>query len=198
MGRPRRGRRPGQPETREDILSAARAAFAESGYDGATVRDIAARSGVDPALLHHYFGSKDQLFLAAVRFPVDPDVIVPKIADGPPEELGRRLADVFLSVWEDPDSGPALRALLRGAVTNAEVGELAKQLLGGFLLQRIGGALAGVVDPADLPRRATLAASQLLGVAVVRYLIGVEPMASMRREEVVAAVAPTLQRYLSG
>lgn len=196
--RPRRGRRPGQTETREDILLAARAAFAELGFDGATIREIASRAGVDAALVHHYYGTKDRLFFASVRFPVDPDVLIPRIADGPPDELGGRLADTFLSVWEDSESGPALEALLRGAVTNREMGELVKQFLGVFVLRRVGGALEGVVHPDEFPRRASLVASQLFGLAVTRHLLEIEPLASMPREEVVAAVAPTLQRYLTG
>lgn len=197
-GQPRRGRRPGRPDTREDILKAARDAFAELGFDGATIRGIAARAGVDAALVHHYFGTKDQLFFASVRFPVDPDILVPKITDGPLEELGERLADTFLSVWEHPESGPTLQALMRGAVTNRQMSELVRQFLGVFVLRRVGGALAAVVDPAEFPRRASLTASQLFGLAVTRHLIGVEPLASMPRQEVVALVAPTLQRYLTG
>lgn len=195
---PPRGRRPGRPDTREDILWAAREAFAETGYDRATIRDIAARAGVDAALVHHYFGTKERLFVAAVRFPVDPEVIVRSISEGPPEELGARLADTFLSAWEDPESGPALEALIRGAITNPDVGELVRQFFGMFVLRRVGGALEGVVDPGEFPRRASLVASQLFGLAVTRHLMGVEPLASMPRGDVVAFVAPTLQRYFTG
>ena len=185
-------------DTREVILSAARTIFAERGYDGSSMRQIATTAGVDAALIHHYFDSKEQLFLAAVQFPVDPEEMLGRVTDGPVEHLGYRLANTFLATWEHPTRGPALEAFLRGALTNRESGQLVQTF---FMLQIVGRimpSLSGIIEPAQMPTRAGLAASQLLGLAVVRHLLRFEPLASMPRADIVSTVAPTLQRYLTG
>lgn len=194
----RTGRRPGKQDTREAILAAAREAFAEHGYDGASIRAIATGAGVDPALVHHYFGTKEQLFLATVGPPVDPSELIPKLVSGGVDGLGRRLVETFLAVWEHPVSGPAFEALLRRAFANRLSARLVREFFAVQVIRRAMQALGGAIDPAEVPLRATLAASQLFGLAVVRYVLRFEPLASAPRETVVAAVAPTLQRYFTG
>lgn len=199
MARRRTGRRPGKPDTREAILAAARGVFAERGYDGASIRSIASLAGVDPALVHHYFGTKEQLFYATVRPPIDPGEVLPKvIAGGDPAQIGERLVGTFLSVWEHPVSGPAFEALLRRAFADRVSARLVREFFAVQILRRAIRNLGDVVDPAEVPLRATLVGSQLFGLAVVRYVLKFEPLASAPHQTVVAAVAPTLQRYLTG
>ncbi|PPK98705.1 AcrR family transcriptional regulator [Kineococcus xinjiangensis] len=192
----RSGRRPGDPSrTREQILTAAREAFAEGGYDATSMRRIAATAGVDPALLHHHFGSKERLFLAAVRAPADPAELMPAVAAGGPDGAGERLVTTFLGVWDSP-AGAGAAALLRTAAANPLVARLVRE----FLLARVlRPLLADLGVPAtERDVRASLVASQLMGLAVTRYVIGLEPLASAPAAAVVAAVGPTLQRYLAG
>ncbi len=195
MSRRPTGRRPGNPDTREAVLVAARTAFAERGYDGASIRAIAAAAGVDPALVHHYFGTKDGLFLAAVQAPVDPDEYLPAVLATPPDERGTALARMVLRVWDGPGR-PAVLALVRSAVNH----ERSATLLREFVLAKI---VRRVVGSPGMPReereaRGALVASQVAGLVLVRYVLRLEPLASATQDEVVAAVAPTLQRYLTG
>jgi AcrR family transcriptional regulator len=192
------GRRPGRQDTRGAILAAARTVFAERGYDGASIRQIATEAGVDPALVHHYFGTKDQLFLAVVQPPVNPADLVPKIVAGDPDRLGERIVATFLSVLESPVTGPAFEALLRGAFANRVSGRLIREFFAVQIIRRVARELGTVVEPAELPLRANLAASQMLGLAATRYIMKFEPIASADQATIVTAVAPTLQRYLVG
>jgi AcrR family transcriptional regulator len=192
------GRRPGRQDTRGGIVAAAREVFAERGYDGASIRQIAASAGVDPALVHHYFGTKEQLFLAVVQPPVNPADLVPRIVAGDPAKLGERLVTTFISMFESPVTAPAFEALLRGAFANRLSGKLIREFFAVQILRRVVRELDAVVDAAELPLRANLAASQLLGLAATRYILKFEPIATVPRETVIAAVAPTLQRYLTG
>lgn len=193
-----RGRRPGNEDTAEAILLAARAAFAERGYDGTSIRRIAATAGVDSALVHHYFGTKEQLFVAAVRFPIDPAELASRIGDGSADRLGERIVATFLSVWDDPTSGPALEALMRGALASQDAARLMQEFFAVEIVRRLAPTLVSVVDPDQLATRASLVASQLFGLAAVRHLLRFEPLASMSSDDAVAAVAPTIQRYLTG
>jgi AcrR family transcriptional regulator len=190
----RTGRRPGNQDTREAILAAARRAFADRGFDGASIRYIATSAGVDPALVHHYFGTKDQLFIAAMRAPIDPSKILPQIAAGGIDGIGERLVRTFLTVWDSP-AGTAAAALVRSAVQH----DLAARLLREFVTtQIIRRALANVpLDPAEAPLRGNLVASQMAGLAMMRYIIKLEPLASAPPETIVAAIGPTIQRYLT-
>jgi len=191
----RTGRRPGKPDTREAILAAARDTFAERGFDGASIRAIATSAGVDPALVHHYFGTKDQLFLAAMKVPIDPGEVVPQVLAGDAGQIGERLVRTFLGVWDSP-AGAAGVALLRSGVTNEWSTRLLRELLTTQILRRV---LAGLdLDPGEAPLRVALVASQVAGVAMMRYIIKLEPLASAPPEAVVAAVAPTVQRYVTG
>jgi AcrR family transcriptional regulator len=192
----RTGRRPGNPDTRDAILTAAREAFAERGYDAASIRAIATRAGVDPALVHHYFGTKEQLFLAAMRVPVNPVEILRVVGDGDRDGAGERLVRAFLSVWDSP-AGGAAAALLRSAVSSEWGARMLREFVTRQILRRVLRMLEMEQEPhANL--RAALAGSQLVGLAMTRYVIKLEPIASTPREALVAAVGPTLQRYLTG
>jgi AcrR family transcriptional regulator len=189
----RRGRRPGSPDTRAAILAAARELFAASGYGGTSIRAIAAAAGVDAALVHHYFGAKDDLFVAALELPVDPRAaLAPAIAGGP-DGAAERMLGVFLSVWDNPEHRLPLLAFARGMFDP----DGQRLLRDGFLpavLAPIGIALG--LDHPEV--RMPLLASQVLGLIVVRYVLEVEPVASMPADRVIAIYAPTLQRYLTG
>ncbi|MEV7327000.1 TetR family transcriptional regulator [Micromonospora sp. NPDC093244] len=191
----RTGRRPGNPGTRESILDAARAAFAERGFDAASIRAIAGTAGVDPALVHHYFGSKDQLFLAAMNFPADPGQLVPRVLAGDRDGVGERMVRVFLGVWDSP-AGSAGVALLRSAVSNEWTARLLREFITTQVLRRVLEQLD--VEPAQLPLRGSLVATQMIGLAMMRHVVRLEPVASADPETLVAAVGPTVQRYLTG
>jgi AcrR family transcriptional regulator len=193
-GRPT-GRRPGNPGTREAVLAAARAAFAERGFDGATIRGIATAAGVDPALVHHYFGSKDKLFLAAVQAPADPGALLPEVLTAPPDELGTSIVRLLLKVWEGP-ARPAGLALVRSAVSNEWTAKLLREFLVSQVLRRVMATLD--LSPAEREARGALVASQLIGVVMARYVLQVEPLASASPESLVAAIGPNVQRYLTG
>jgi len=188
----RRGRRPGSPDTRAGILAAARESFAAKGYAGTSVRAVAAAAGVDAALVHHYFGTKDDLFLAALEIPVDPrELLRPAIAEGV-DGAAARMLRVFLSVWDDEE----LRLPLLGLVRSVVDPDGHRLMRDGFLpvvLQPVGVALG--IDRPEL--RMPLVASQVFGLIVMRYVLAIEPVASMPADDVVAIYAPTLQRYLS-
>ncbi|TDB82658.1 TetR family transcriptional regulator [Micromonospora sp. KC721] len=193
---PRRsGRRPGNPDTREVILAAARTAFAERGFDAASIRVIAAAAGVDPALVHHYFGTKEQLFRATIDISVDPAELLPAVLSGDRDTVGERLVRMFLTVWDSP-AGAAAVALLRSAVANEWTARLLREFLVTQVLRRVLDQLS--IDPAELPLRGSLVASQMIGLAMMRYVVRLEPVASAAPEALVAAVGPTVQRYLTG
>ncbi|WP_030489003.1 TetR family transcriptional regulator [Micromonospora chokoriensis] len=191
----RTGRRPGKPGTREAILDAARSAFAERGFDAASIRAIAGTAEVDPALVHHYFGSKDQLFLAAMNFPVDPGQLVPKVLAGDRDAVGERMVRTFLGIWDSP-AGSAGVALLRSAVSNEWTARLLREFITTQVLRRVLENLD--VDPAELPLRGSLVATQMIGLALMRHVVRLEPVASADLETLVATVGPTIQRYLTG
>lgn len=190
----RTGRRQGMSDTRGRILEAARERFAADGYAGATIRAIAADAQVDPALVHHYFGPKTQLFAEIFALPVDVERVVAGLLDGPRDTLGERMVRTFLSVWDSPEGGTQLRALLRAALTEDHAAATLREFLFDALLGPVTRALE--LPQADL--RATLAGSQMVGLGVARYVIGIEPLASTDPDTLVAAYAPTLQRYLTG
>jgi len=189
----RRGRRPGSPDTRAAILAEARALFSAQGYAGTSVRAIAAAAGVDAALVHHYFGSKDELFLAALELPVDPRRLLAPLIEEGPEGAAERFLATFLAAWDDPELRPALLAVARAVMDPAG----SKLLTEGFLPVVI--APIGVALGLDRPEyRMTLVASQVIGIILLRYVLTVEPLASMPADLVVSTYAPTLQRYFTG
>ena len=187
-----RGRRPGSPDTRADILAAARTRFASAGFSGTTMRAVAADAGVDAALVHHYFGTKDDLFVAALELPVDiRERVAPVIAAGP-DGAGERLVRTLLSVWDDPDNQPPLLALARSLIA----GERA--LLGdGFIPVVVGPVLAQLVR--DRPEeRIPLVATQVIGLIVARYVVALPAVADADPDLLAARIGPTVQRYLTG
>lgn len=188
-----RGPRGVGSDTRADILTAARMSFADKGFAGTTIRAVAAAAGVDPALVHHYFGTKDDLFLAALELPVDPRTVMAGVVDGDPATLGPRLLRAFLGVWDDPETRLPLVALLRAGLA----GEPGRTILETALQRIVFAFLAGAVPLDDAERRTSLVASQVLGLIAARYLLRLEPIASMPAEEVVAWLGPTVQRYLT-
>jgi AcrR family transcriptional regulator len=177
------------------VLAAARAAFAERGFDGATIRGIATAAGVDPALVHHYFGNKDKLFLAAVEAPSDPDELLPEVLAADRDVLGQAIVRMALRVWDGP-AQPAGLALLRSAVGNEWTAKLLREFLVSKVLRRVVSTLG--FDPDERAARASLVASQLIGLVMARYVLRLEPLASASPDSIVAAVGPTLQRYLTG
>ena len=191
----RPGRRPGNPDTRDAVLAAARAAFAERGFDGATIRGIAADAGVDPALVHHYFGSKDQLFLAAIEAPANPADLLPEVLAAGRDELGAAVVRLLLKVWDGP-MRPAGLALVRSAVGNEWTAKLLREFLVTQVLRRVVATLE--IPAAEREARGALVASQLIGIVMARYVLRVEPLASASPQWLVAAIGPNVQRYLTG
>ncbi len=189
---PRTGRRPGAGGTREKILAAARSHFGEEGYDGATIRGIAAGAGVDPAMIPHYFGSKEGVFLAAVQFPVDPAEFIPRLLEPGIDGLGERMVMFFLETW-DSAAGSSLLGLIRSVVSS----ELAADLMREFVTREVLGRIAEAIKLDHPQLRASLVATQLVGLALLRYVIKVEPLSSASREELARWIGPTIQRYLT-
>jgi AcrR family transcriptional regulator len=191
----RTGRRPGNSGTREAILDAARRAFAERGYQQATIREVAGLAGVDPALVHHYFGTKQDLFVAAVEIPVNPfEAFVALVSEEGLETLGERLLGLFLSVWDQTEQHSPMLALIRSAVSE----ERAAAMLREFITEEILGRIARELGTPDARLRTNLVASQLVGLIMARYVIRIEPLASTPAPVLVAAIGPTLQRYITG
>ncbi|GAA0902250.1 TetR family transcriptional regulator [Pseudonocardia zijingensis] len=189
----RRGRRPGGSDTRVALLEAARTVFAERGYDGATVRMIADRAGVDPAMVNHWFGGKEKLFVAALDLPADPGAILSEALPGDPDHLAERVIARLLQVW-DETGGTQLATLLQSIASHEVAAGLLREFIGRVLVHKVLSAVAP--DRPEL--RATLAGSQMFGLAFVRYVLKVEPLASADHATIIAAVAPNLQRYLTG
>ncbi|TJZ42723.1 TetR/AcrR family transcriptional regulator [Streptomyces piniterrae] len=192
-GRPARAEAEGGPGARERILAAARTEFAERGYDKTSVRQIAKAAGVDPALVHHYFGTKEQVFGAAIELSFAPALTMPEVIASGGEAVGERMARFMFGVWENPVSRQPLLAIMRSALTNETAAAVLRGLIERRLLQRV----AGEVHVPDPEFRVQLAAGHLIGVAMLRYVIKMEPVASADTEEIVAMIAPTLQRYLT-
>lgn len=191
-GRLRRGRRPGPSTTRDALLAAARARFVRHGYDRASLRMIAADAGVDAAMIIHFFTSKERLFAAALHMPVDHRRTIESVLDGPRHRLGERLVRAVLGPW-DSHSGEV--ASLIGSTTATETAAAAvREYLAHTILAPLVAELG--VDRAAL--RVELCASQILGLAVARHALRFEHLALAGQELLVAAVGPTLQRYLTG
>ncbi|NBE94046.1 TetR/AcrR family transcriptional regulator [Nonomuraea sp. KC401] len=190
--RRRPGRRPGSADTRGEILAAARKVFAEKGFDKATVRGIAREAGVDPALVHHYFDTKEGMFAAAMQLPITPEVVVPLLLAGPREELGERLVRMLLEVTATPETREPMVALIRSAMTNDRVRVMFREFISNALLHQ-------VADRLQVPHlRIEAAFAQMFGVIMGRYVIGLEPLASASHDELVELLAPTIQRYFTG
>jgi AcrR family transcriptional regulator len=188
-----RGRRPGPSHTRDEILAAARRLFAQRGFQGTTMRGIAAEAGVNAALVHHYYGNKEQLLIAAMNLPLNPAVVIEQLRDaGPREQLGERIVRFFVRTWRDPSTGQPLQALLRAAAATDTSAASMRQFLENVMVPRVAGLL-------DVPPlRVAGAFSQLIGFALAGTILRVEPLASASEDDLVALLAPSVQRYLAG
>ncbi|MBL7256625.1 TetR/AcrR family transcriptional regulator [Paractinoplanes lichenicola] len=190
----RSGRRPGNQDTRESILEAARAGFAEKGYDKASIRAIAGDAGVDPALVHHYFGTKEKLFLAVMNAPINPAELVPQALAGPREQAGERLVRMALGVWDSP-AGTAALAVFRSALSNEWTARLLRDFVVTQVLRRAVHEMA--FDPAEADMRSALVATQIAGTIMARYVLKIEPLASADIDTLAAAIGPNIQRFLT-
>lgn len=172
------------------ILDAARTQFGERGYEATTIRGIAAAAGVNPALIHHFFGSKEQVFAAALALPINPAEVLSTILDGPREEIGQRILRLFLGLWREPETRKSFLALVRSVSTNESAALTLRQFIEQVMMARVGEAL-GIS-----PLRLNALMAHIMGVAMLRYLIGVQPIASADEEEIIATIAPVIQRYI--
>jgi AcrR family transcriptional regulator len=191
---PRTGRRAGNTTSRDAILDAARHLFAEHGYDGASLRSIAAAAGVDAALVVHFFGSKAKLLTASVQWPFDPDIEIEHVLQAGRRHAGEALTRLFLSTWDELGSSNPIITLLQSAPTTPEAAALTREFLSKRLLEPLVDRLGS-----DQPQlRADLVASQLIGLGLTRYILRLQPLADTDAVTVTASIAPTIQRYLTG
>jgi len=189
----RRGRRLGEPVSREVVLAAAKKRFAEDGYEKATLRAIARDAHVDPSMVLYLFGSKEELFRESLRLIMDPDVLVAALTEGD-GDIGTRMVRTYLRIWETPDTAGSMRAMLQSATSNPDAHEAFRGFMQSYVLPAVSEVLGGG-EQARL--RAMLAGSQLVGVAMLRYVMQVPPMVTLSGDEVVRLIAPTLTRYLT-
>lgn len=188
------GRRPGASGTREAIAAAARRQFAELGYDRTSLRAVAAEAGVDPALVSHFFGSKQRLFVEVVELPFDPEIVLPGILAGDRETIGLRLARFVLGALEHEDARRRFTGMIRSAASEPEAARLVRELV----TSRVFSPIAESLGVDDAPLRAALAGSQIVGLVMARHVVGVEPLASASADKIAESVGATLQRYLTG
>ena len=180
--------------SRDAVLAAAKQHFAASGYEKTTLRAIARDAGVDPSMVLYLFGSKEGLFRAAMQLIVDPQRLVDAISGGDDADLGTRLVRASLDIWDDPDTGASMAAMVASATSNAHAKAAFREFMREYVLTAVSGALGG--GP-DTRLRAVLAASNLIGTVFLRYIMRVGPIAEVSSDEVVRMIAPTVQRYLT-
>lgn len=188
------GRRAGAPDTKTEIIAAARAEFAAKGYDGTSMRAVARAAGVDPAMIHHYFDGKHGLFLAALEVPFDPRPELERVMEGPRPQLGYRLVGLVLRLWDDPERQELFLAMMRSGITTAE----GTQLIKDGLLRTIMTEVARQAQIEDAAVRMPLVLTQTGGLILTRYILRIEPIASMRAEDLVAIYGPIVQHFLDG
>ncbi|WBB64259.1 TetR family transcriptional regulator [Streptomyces sp. WMMC500] len=194
-GRPRRGAAADGPGTRDRILAAARSEFAEWGYEKTSIRGIAKTADVDPALVHHYYGTKEHVFEAALESTFAPTVAVhDAVVGGPIDSAGERVTRFFFSVWEDPRSREPLLAVVRSAVSN----ETAAAIFRGIVTRNVLHRIAPMMPQPDGAMHAEMAVAQLVGTAMLRYIVRLDPMASADPEELIGWLAPIVQYHLTG
>ncbi len=193
-GRKKPGRPAGSSNTRERILDCARDLFARNGINNTSIRAVAAAAGVDSALVHHYFGTKEKLFGAAVHIPIDPMDVIGPLREVPIEELGYRIPSILLSLW-DSEIGAGFIATFRSILAGSEV-----NLFRTFIQDVIAVEVGSRVDdpPGSGILRIQFVASQLVGVLMARYILELEPFASLPAQQIADTIAPNLQRYLTG
>jgi AcrR family transcriptional regulator len=192
--RKRPGRPPGTSDARERILVSARNLFARNGIDKTSIRAVAAGAGVDAALVHHYFGTKQQLFAAAIHIPIDPMDVIGPLREVPIDQIGHTLPHILLPIW-DSEAGKGFIATLRSLLAGSEV-----NLIRSFLQEVIGVEVGSRVDDpvGSGPLRVQFVASQLVGVVMARYILELEPFSSLPVEQIADTIGPNLQRYLTG
>ena len=192
--RKRPGRPPGTSDTRERILTSARELFSRNGIDKTSIRAIAADADVDPALVHHYYGTKTQLFAAAIHIPIDPMQVIGPLQQIPVEEIGHTLPLLLLPLW-DSEMGKGFIATLRSILAGGET-----SLVRSFLQEVITKEVGSRVDnpPGSGPIRVQFVASQLVGVVMARYILELDPFKSLPVEQIAETIAPNLQHYLTG
>ncbi|MGE2723008.1 TetR family transcriptional regulator [Mycolicibacterium celeriflavum] len=192
----RRGRRQGEPVSRDAVLAAARKRFGAQGYEKTTLRAIARDAHVDPSMVLYLFGSKAELFRESLNVVVDPSALVSAIAGGPDDDpdIGARMVRAYLRIWQSPESGPTMVAMLQSATSNPDAHEAFRGFMQDYVLSAVSGELGGG-EEARL--RALLAASQLVGTAVLRFVMKIEPLATLPDDDLVRLLAPTVTRYLT-
>ncbi len=192
--RKRPGRPPGASDTRERILASARELFARNGIDKTSIRAIAADAGVDAALVHHYFGTKTQLFAAAIHIPIDPMTVIGPLREIPVDRIGYVLPSILLPLW-DSELGKGFIATLRSILAGNDA-----SLIRSFLQDVIAVEVGSRVDspPGSGRIRVQYVASQLVGVVMARYILELDPFRSLPVEQIAETIAPNLQRYLTG
>ena len=193
-GRKRPGRPAGSSDTRDRILDNARVLFARNGIASTSIRAVAAAAGVDSALVHHYFGTKEKLFAAAVRVPIDPMDIIGPLRETPVEELGHKIPSMLLPLW-DSEVGAGFIATLRSILAGSEV-NLFRSFISDVIAVEVGARIDN--PPGSGIIRIQFVASQLVGVLMARYILDLEPFKSLPAEQIVETIAPNLQRYLTG
>ena len=181
-------------DTREAIVTAAREEFASRGYDGASLRAVARRAGVDPRMVHHYFVDKSELFAESMDVPLHPRVLVGQVLAGDPDRIGERLVRLFIDVWDSPPGRLRMTALLQSATAHEDAARVLRE----FLAREVFGRIAGELGVDDAMLRGALTATQMVGLAMARIVVRVEPLASASGEDIVRWIAPTVQRYLTG
>jgi AcrR family transcriptional regulator len=185
-----RGSTPKAIRTRQAIVTAARELFAANGFERTTMREIGARAGIDPSMVIRYFGGKDALFAAVAM----PDLKLPGLAGIASDSVGETLVRHFLAQWEGEEGGGGMPVLLRSAASNDDA---AKRLREMFVAQVLP-AIAAAGPPETAPQRAGLVASQLLGLALTRYILKLPPVVALPVDAIVKEVGPTIQRYATG
>lgn len=191
----RRGRRSSGDHSREAILTAARRLFAEQGFEGTSLRQVARESSVDPAMVHHFFGGKDELFAASVELPADPAEVLAGVETLDPAVRAEAIVRAVLRLWESP-AQHGLVAYVRGTLGSKSKTALMREMVNRVILSRVVAGLPGTSE--ELRLRSNLVASQVIGLVLVRYVIKLEPLAGAAQEDVIKMVAPTIQRYLTG
>jgi AcrR family transcriptional regulator len=191
----RAGRRSGNPDTRAEILAAARRLFADEGFESVSMRRIASEASVDPSLIHHYFGSKDDLFLAAIEIPLDPAPEVEAVLKkGGVEGAGGRLMHAFVAIWDGPHHEKLL-AVVRTSLSKPAMSFVLRQLFEHRIVKTVEDTIGDQVD--NVPVRASFIASQIFGLVVARYILKLEPVASLTAAELAETLGPTIDRYLT-
>lgn len=181
-------------DTRAAILREARRAFAEGGYAGTSLRQVAQRAGVDASLLSYYFGSKENLFVAAMELPASPREVVAAALTAPREELGAALVRGLLAAWADEESRLAAQGVLQSLSTRDDFG----QTLLDYSAEHVIGPLAAAIGTPDGAYRATLALTQLTGLAIARHVVGAEVLEAAADDRLIATVGAVVQHYLTG